>query len=98
MKTLAAEVYQPTAEVIRQATQNLPAGVQARLPTVSNLKRTVQRLRYANDYPALPRTLAELELPDDLCQLNDANGNEMFLKHDSGQADGEDRYYFILHY
>ncbi len=92
MKNLAANnIYQPTSEVIREATQNLPPAVQARLPTVYNMKRTVQRIRYANDFPALPRTLAELEIPDNLCQLNDANGNEMFLKHDSGQADGDNR-------
>ncbi len=91
MKQLARDTRDPTGEIVRQATETLPPLVQAQLPTDFNLKRTIQRARFGDAWPALPNTLAELELPDELVKLNENHGNENFLKFDSGPEAGNQR-------
>ncbi len=77
--------------MIRQATQNLQPVVQVNLPSIYNMKRTVQRARYANNFPPLPATLEDLDIPDFLARLSENYGNELFLKFDSGRDAGNNR-------
>ncbi len=91
MKELARNTNDPTREVLRQATQNVPEFVQVNLPTSFNMKRQIQRARYGNDRPVEPRNLADLEIPDAMRLLNEHHGNELFLKYDSGQEAGNNR-------
>ncbi len=92
IKNLSRETNDQTAEVIRQATENLPEIVQVQLPTVFNLKRCVQRARYGNNnLPVEPASLAELEIPIELSHLNEQHNNEIFLRYDSGPESGDNR-------
>ncbi len=75
------------------AANHLDAAAASQMPSVPNMKRTVERTRMqANGPGRQPTTLAELEIPDNLTRMD--NGDE-FLLYDSGQAAGNDRYFFL---
>ncbi len=89
MRQISRDTREEPRVVIATATNNLPEAVAHKLPSLPNLKRTVERIRLQNNGPARqPMTLAELEIPADLSQFEDG---EPFLFHDSGAGDGNER-------
>ena len=84
----ARETRDRTADIINGATGGLPEAVSVQMPSRPNLKRTVQRIRQDGDIPPQPRTLAELDIPDDFLRLQ--NGDQ-FVMHDSGPETGNER-------
>ena len=80
-----------TTQVISASIDNLSQASQGSLPSLRNLKRTVQRQRVANAAaPANPQTLADLVIPERFTTYERQPGVlEDFFLHDNGQDAGD---------
>ncbi|XP_072378071.1 uncharacterized protein [Diabrotica undecimpunctata] len=82
MKEVAQQLEHSTQGVVSEISQGLSLAAAAQLPSVSSLKKTVQRVRNELGVtPANPRNLEELVLPT---EYKTTTGGELFLLFDSG--------------
>ncbi|XP_072377879.1 uncharacterized protein [Diabrotica undecimpunctata] len=82
MKEVAQQLEHSTQGVVSEISQGLSLAATAQLPSVSSLKKTVQRVRNELEgTPANPRNLEELVLPE---EYKTTTGGELFLLFDSG--------------
>lgn len=86
MKRVAESTEEATSVVLSSQLQQLDEASQGALPTVSALKQRIRRLRTRkNKAPPCPRSLTELEIPDEYKKYQPGPGiTEQFLLHDSG--------------
>lgn len=82
LKTKALNSSEVPKSVIATVTAAVSPSVAALLPSVDQMKRTIQRIREKENCPApLPTSLEEMQIPDSL--LKTLTGNK-FLLYDSG--------------
>ncbi|KAK9707759.1 hypothetical protein QE152_g27644 [Popillia japonica] len=82
MKEVAQQLELSTQGVVAEVPRGLSLASTAQLPSVSSLKKTVQRVRNElRGAPANPRNLIELVLPENYKRTTDG---ELFLLFDSG--------------
>lgn len=85
IKEIATNCQESTNNVLAIGTANVASSVSGKLPTVSLIKRTIQRKRQRyNHAPANPATLSHLIIAEEY-SLTEIN--EQFLLYDSGSKD-----------
>ncbi len=90
LRQLSRNTREEPRIVIGLAANHLDAAAASQMPSVPNMKRTIERTRMlANGPGRQPASLADLEIPDDLVRMD--NG-DAFLLYDSGPQAGNERY------
>ena len=90
MKRLARETREDPVAIIGATTNHLPEYLAHKLPSVGNLKRTIQQVRHQHNGPVRqPANLNELMIQPNLALFE--NGEE-FLIFDNGVNAGNQRY------
>lgn len=90
VRNLAATSSNSVEAIVGQCLEGASACVANGVGVPKNVKRVVQRTRNQEQgFPAQPRNLEELVLPQTFCTIQSPNGQEDFLKYDSGP--GSDR-------
>lgn len=83
--TKAIKTQDQPMQIVSKCTKKASRATKAALPTKRNLVKSVHRKRKTNDCaPAVPPSLAELELPDEYKETADG---EIFLLYDSKNPD-----------
>ncbi len=90
LKTRAvSHPQEPVDTVVHTILNGLSEAAKAQMPSIGNLKRNVRRQRAGQvQWPALPRTLADLVLPNACFTLQDGRP---FLRVDGGPQNGNNR-------
>lgn len=83
LKRKAVETNNSPSELINSISTGIHISVAAKLPSVTQLKKTANRMRASEeDFPATPTTVQDIDLPE---QFRRSLGNDNFLLFDSGK-------------
>ena len=85
LKQMAKEVGTTTQAIVATISQQVPEAAASQLPSVSCMKRTIQRVRQKQEVvPANPTNLTDLRIPVEFTQNS---VGEPFLLFDSGPGE-----------